>query len=96
MFGTLTAFALRKFRKEKRRSRMTFKETKSKKDLDGDDDSNEFEVNFSRRLKKATNKYKGMLPLKYFRCRKIGHLASRYPKKVLDRSLRSSKRRLNM
>ena len=36
-------------------------------------------ANFVRKLKKGTNKYKGMLPLKCFNCGGIGHFDSKFP-----------------
>jgi hypothetical protein len=36
-------------------------------------------ANFIRKLKKGTDKYKGMLPLKCFNCGGIGHFASKFP-----------------
>ena len=38
-------------------------------------------ANFVRKLKKGTNKYKCMLPLKFFNCGGIGHFASKFPHK---------------
>jgi hypothetical protein len=46
------------------------------------DRSDEEEVNFIKKLKKVSRKYKGKLPFKCFNCGKIGHFASKfsYPK----------------
>jgi hypothetical protein len=54
---------------------------KSKSDCNCSDDSEEDEEveNFVRKLKKGTNKYKGMLPLKCFDCDGIGHFSSKFP-----------------
>jgi hypothetical protein len=35
-------------------------------------------ANFIRKLWKETNMYKGMLPLKCFNCRGIGHFSSKF------------------
>jgi hypothetical protein len=37
--------------------------------------------NFVRKLKRGTNKYKGMLPLKCFNCGGVGHFSSKCPHK---------------
>jgi hypothetical protein len=45
-------------------------------------------VNFVRRLKRGTEKYKGMLPLKCFNCDGVGHFANKCPykkKKVMKK-----------
>lgn len=47
-------------------------------DEDSDDESlDEIEANFVRKLKRGIDKYKGMFPLKCFKCGNIGHYASR-------------------
>jgi hypothetical protein len=35
--------------------------------------------NFIRKLKRGTEKYKGMLPLKFFNCDGIGRFSSKFP-----------------
>jgi hypothetical protein len=35
--------------------------------------------NFVTKLKRGTEKYKGMLPLKFFNCDGIGHFPSKFP-----------------
>lgn len=40
------------------------------------------EANFVRRLKKSTSKYRGKVPFKCSNCGKIGHYASKCPRKV--------------
>jgi hypothetical protein len=52
---------------------------KSKSNFIYNDDSDEDEeiANFVRKLKRGTNKYKCMLPLKCFNCGKIGHFANK-------------------
>lgn len=74
IYGTLSTFEIRKFGKEKFKTESAFKA--SKKDPE-EESSDEMEEIFLRRLKKGTDKYKGMLPLKCFRCGKIGHIATR-------------------
>jgi hypothetical protein len=57
------------------------KQKKSKSDCSCSDDSEEDEEmeNFVRKLKRGTDKYKGMLPLKCFNCGGIGHFDSKFP-----------------
>lgn len=53
------------------------------------------ESNFVRILKKGTGKYKGMLPLKYFRCGKISHITTRCLEKGSRQKSRENKRKFN-
>lgn len=77
LFDTLTAFETRKFGRDKAKPETTFKASKVA-DEDSDDESlDEMEENFMRKLKRGTDKYKGMLPLKCFKCGNIGHYESR-------------------
>jgi hypothetical protein len=39
-----------------------------------------------RRLKKGSDKYKGKLPFKCFKCGKIGHFAYKCPHKINDQA----------
>jgi hypothetical protein len=64
-------------------SKKTNKKNKknSKPDCSCSDDSEEYEEveNFIRKLKTGTNKYKGMIPLKFFNCDGIGHFSDKCP-----------------
>lgn len=77
LFGTLTAFEMRKFGKKEEKIESTFKATKIEDDTNSDD-SVELEENFTKKLKRDTSKYKGMLPFKWFSCGNIRHYASRF------------------
>lgn len=79
LYGALTAFEMRKFGKDKERTETTFKATKSSDEDSNDESLDEMKANFVINLKRETNKYKGILPLKFFKCGKIGHYASRCP-----------------
>lgn len=51
----------------------------SKANMNDEDNLMEFKDLLAKRLHRGTCKYKGKLPLKYFSCNKIGHLAANYP-----------------
>jgi len=54
-------------------------ESKSNCSCSDDSDEDEEIANFIRKLKRGTDKYKGMLPLKCFNCGKIGHFENKCP-----------------
>lgn len=57
-----------------------------------DEESDDVEANFVRKLKKGSGKYKRKLPLKCFDCRRIGHFATKCPyKKKEDNDVESVK-----
>lgn len=89
LFGTLTAFEVRKFGKDKDKSEIAFKA--SEDGLDDEERMQEMEANFVRKLKKGTGKYKGMLSFKCFRCGKIGHIATRCLEKGDRQKFRENK-----
>jgi hypothetical protein len=67
--------------KESKKTKNNKEDPKSKPICICSDDSNEDEetTNFIRNLKRGTDKYKGMLPLIFFYCGKIGHFSSKCP-----------------
>jgi hypothetical protein len=92
LHGIFTAYEMRSKQENPVLKEETFKASKnikkknkrkSKSGYGCSDDSNEDEemANFIRKLKKGTNKYKCMLPLKCFNCGGIGHFASKWPHK---------------
>lgn len=46
-------------------------------------------------MKKDTDKYKGMLPFRCFRCGKIGHIATRCPEKGNRQKFKENKGKFN-
>lgn len=66
----------------------------SEEDLE-DVSLDEMEVNFVRKLKKGTNKYKGILLLKFFRCGKIGHIANSFLENNLRKKSRENRGKFN-
>jgi hypothetical protein len=89
LHGIFTAYEMRIEQDNPVMKEETFKESKktkkknkpkSKPDSSCNDDSEEDEevANFVRKLKRGTDKYKGMLPLKCFNCDGIGHFSSKF------------------
>lgn len=54
-------------------------ESRSSREVDDEYNLVELEALLGKRLPRRTGKYKGKLPLKYFACNKIGHIAANYP-----------------
>jgi hypothetical protein len=90
LHGILTAYEMRIEKDNPVTKEATFKASKKtkkknkknpKSDCSCNDDSEEDEEmeNFVRKLKRGTDKYKGMLPLKCFNCGGIGHFSSKCP-----------------
>jgi hypothetical protein len=95
LHGIFTAYEMRTEQENPVMKEETFKASKktkkknkkkSKPSCSCSDDSDEDEemANFVRKLKKGTDKYKGMLPLKCFNCGGIGHFSSKCPHKNKD------------
>jgi hypothetical protein len=92
LHGILTAYEMRTKQDNTMTKKATFKASKKmnkkykqnrKSDCSCNYDSEEDEevVNFVRRLKRGTDKYKGMLPLNCFNCDGVGHFANKCPYK---------------
>lgn len=84
---------MRKFGKEKVNIESTFKATKIEYGPNNED-IDELEEKFTRNLKKGTEKYKGMLPLKCFSCGNIGHYASRSPNRSMHKKRDTKERKV--
>ena len=59
------------------KDKYTTREASFKQDKKTDSEMDVIEVNFVRRLKKGSGKYKGKIPFKCFNYGKIGHFASK-------------------
>jgi hypothetical protein len=92
LHGILTAYEMRTEQDNPVTKEATFKASKKtkkkdkqnpKSDCSCNDDSEEDEevANFVRRMKRGTDKYKGMLPLKCFNCDGVGHFSNKCPYK---------------
>jgi hypothetical protein len=67
------------FKASKKRKKKKNPESKSNCNYSNHSEEDEEISNFARKLKRGTNKYKGILPLKCFNCGKIGHFANKCP-----------------
>jgi hypothetical protein len=106
LHGILTAYEMRTEKDNPVTKEATFKASKKtkkkdkqnpKSDCSCNDDSEEDEevANFVRRMKRGTDKYKGMLPLKCFNCDGVGHFANKCPykkKKIMKKMTLKRKR----
>jgi hypothetical protein len=79
--GTLTAYEMRITKGKSTTREASFKENKNT-----NPDIVEIEENFVRILVKGSGKYKGKLPLKCFKCGKIGQFSSKCPHNRKDQT----------
>jgi hypothetical protein len=90
--GILIAYAMRKYKDNPIMKEETFKASKKTKKKDkknpksyctcNDDSEEEEEVEkIVRKMKRGTDKYKGMIPLIFFNCDGVGHFANKCPYK---------------
>jgi hypothetical protein len=92
LHGILTTYEMRMEQDNPVTKEVSFKESKKIKKKDkqnpnsdcscnNDLKEDEEMANFVRRIKKGTDKYKGMLPLKCFNCDGVGHFVNKCPYK---------------
>lgn len=83
LFGSLFAYEMRTISVEPSKREASFNITKKGKEEvaheEVEDDLDIVVVNFVRKLKRGSGKYKGKLPFKCFNCGKIGNFASKFP-----------------
>jgi hypothetical protein len=90
LHGILTTYKMRMEQDNLVTKEVSFKESKKIKKKDkqnpnsdcscnNDLKEDEEMANFVRRIKKGTDKYKGMLPLKCFNCDGVGHFVNKCP-----------------
>jgi hypothetical protein len=65
------------FKASKKTNKKNTKNSKSYCSCSDDSEEDEEMENFIRKLKRGTEKYKGMIPLKCFNCGGIGHFSSK-------------------
>ena len=84
LYGILTAYELRlgidNIPKEEANFKVTKKTNqKQKPQTNHNEESDEEEANFIKKLQKGSGKYKGMMPFKCFNFGKIGHFQAKCP-----------------
>lgn len=79
MYEAMSAYEMRNFESTNLKKEVSFKASKKEDDVFLDDNLDDVEANFVRRLKKGADKYKGKLPLKCFNCERSGHFSAPCP-----------------
>jgi len=83
LHGIMTAYDMRTRKQKPYLKDMVFKESIKSSTSQDHDSSGHFldeeEVNFVRKMKRGSGKYKGMLPFKFFHCGKVVHFDSKCP-----------------
>ena len=88
LHGSLTAYEMRADKGKGQDVQASFK---SKVQTNENNDIDEDEVNFVRKLTRGKGKYKGKLPFKCFDCRRIGHITRNCPMKATTEGETASK-----